>query len=370
MATFPFRRYLPLLIHILVWGVFGGSLFLAQPLSWGVVLPSEFWLKQGVQFSLLVGIFYLNARVFVPKLLFHNRMGWFALTSIGAVLLVMLMRQEMDNWLNLSELMYRAFHPGENSSLRRPDRNKFDLFGLLFPLLILGISTSIAAVQKWQTDAQIRLALEQEKVSSELSQLKAQINPHFFFNTLNNIYALTLIDGETAREALHRLSRMMRYVLYETQAGHALLSKELAFVQDYIQLMQLRLTDKVTVIFEQPRPLTELPIAPMLLLPFIENAFKHGVSSVLSSRIYIGIHQQGPTLQMEVRNTLFPDNRPSLDESHGIGLVNTRRRLDLLYPNQYRLDVVEQTRENEYQISLTLELSGPVRTGALVPAVV
>ncbi len=373
MGIISFRRSVPLLIHVLVWAVLGGSIFLVHPLSWGIELPTEFWIKQIVQFGLLVGIFYLNASVFVPKLLFQNRMGWFVLTVVGAIILVILVRQELDQFLNMRELMNRAFHP-ETQQVRvpgppRPNRDQFDLYGLLITLGILGVSTSMAAVQKWQKDAQIRLALEQEKLASELSLLKAQINPHFFFNTLNNIYALTLIDADTAREAIHRLSRMMRYVLYETQSGHTLLSKEVAFVQDYIQLMQLRLTDKVSVTFDPPVPLHDGPIAPMLLLPFVENAFKHGVSALEPSQIYIGISQFDQQLIVEVRNSVFPGKRPSVDESSGIGLANTCRRLDLLYPGQYTLAVTEQTGENEYVVLLTLQLSEITRTATLVSTI-
>ncbi|MDB5243398.1 MAG: signal transduction histidine kinase LytS, partial [Spirosoma sp.] len=199
--------------------------------------------------------------------------------------------------------------------------------------------------------------LEQAKTTSELSFLKAQINPHFFFNTLNNIYALTLVDVELARDALHRLSRMMRYVLYETQNGTASLSKEVSFVGDYIQLMQLRLTDKVTVTLNTPSPLHDQPIAPMLLLPFVENAFKHGVSALQPSLIAINIQQEQNKLLLEVRNTLFMDKNHSLEAGSGIGLTNTRRRLDLLYPGQYALHINEHTPEGEYQVQLTLNLS-------------
>src|SRR4029077_327973 len=111
--------------------------------------------------------------------------------------------------------------------------------------LVIGISTAITAIQKWQKDNQERKELEKEKVTSELSFLKAQINPHFFFNTLNNIYALTAVYAELAGKAIHQLSRMMRYLLYGTQQRHTMLSQEIAFVKDYISLMQLRLTDAV-----------------------------------------------------------------------------------------------------------------------------
>ena len=258
-------------------------------------------------------------------------------------------------WLfDLPNQMHRAFHPDGKGQPKYYGWIQPALFTIV---LVLGISTSIALVQKWQTDATLRAALEQAKTTSELSFLKAQINPHFFFNTLNNIYALTLIDVETAREALHRLSRMMRYVLYETQAGTTLLSKELAFLSDYIQLMQLRLTDKVTVSLTAPDPLHDRPIAPMLLLPFVENAFKHGVSALHPSRIAINVQQQQNRLLLDVCNTVFAEKAPSLEAGNGIGLTNTRRRLDLLYPGQYALQINEHTPAGEYHVHLTLNLS-------------
>jgi len=144
-------------------------------------------------------------------------------------------------------------------------------------------------------------------------------------------------------------------VLYETQHGTVLLSQEIAFAQDYIQLMQLRLTDKVTVHLTPPDPLHDVSIAPMLFLPFIENAFKHGVSAVEKSRIDIQIRQVKSKIFVEVRNTLFSDKRTVLDESNGIGLSNTQRRLDLLYPGKYHLDVNENKEENEFEVHLELE---------------
>ncbi|MCC3159261.1 sensor histidine kinase, partial [Hymenobacter sp. 15J16-1T3B] len=144
--------------------------------------------------------------------------------------------------------------------------------------------------------------------------------------------------------------------LYETPAGTTLLSHELTFAQDYIELMHLRLTDKVRVTFDAPAQVQEVQIAPMLLLPFVENAFKHGVSATEPSHIYVGVRQPpgAQTVEMEVRNTLFPERPGSLDEPGGIGLVNTRRRLELLYPGRYTLTVTPRTADHEYRVLLTL----------------
>lgn len=352
-ATLFSRRYVTLLIHVLGWGLMGYLLFF-QPINSEIRFPDVFWMRQGIFFCLVVGTFYLNAQVLVPRFLLRGQTGHYALALLGVIGLILVIIALVENWFDLPVLVHRAFHPD--------GKGKPKVYGWIQPnlftiFLVLGISTSISMLQKWQDDANLRTALEQAKTASELSFLKAQINPHFFFNTLNNIYALTLIDVETAREALHRLSRMMRYVLYETQSGTTLLSKEIAFLSDYIQLMQLRLTDKVTVTLHTPSPLHDQPVAPMIFLPFVENAFKHGVSALEKSSIRVSIQQQERQLLMDVRNTLFTQKMPSLEVGNGIGLTNTRRRLDLLYPGQYALQIDSQNPAGEYHVHLTLNLA-------------
>ncbi len=353
-ATLFSRRYVSLLIHVLGWALLGYLLFFSQSFNSEIRLPHLFWVKQVIFFWLMVAVFYLNSHWLVPRLFLRGQSGQYGLAITGIIVFVLILMGTIEFWFDLPTLMHRAFHPDGRGQIR--------LYGWIQPtvfaiLLVLGISTSIAMSQKWQDDANLRIVLEQAKTTSELSFLKAQINPHFFFNTLNNIYALTLIDVETAREALHRLSRMMRYVLYETQNGTTLLSKELAFLSDYIQLMQLRLTDKVTVTVDTPSPLRDQSVAPMILLPFVENAFKHGVSALEPSDIHVSIRQNERQLLMDVRNTLFRQKAPSLEAGNGIGLVNTRRRLDLLYPGQYTLHIDDQNPASEYHVHLTLNLS-------------
>nr|WP_241502241.1 histidine kinase [Hymenobacter glacialis] len=352
------RNYLTLVLHVLVWGLFGLIFLLFQPLTGRLTLPPEFWVKQGLMFAVWVGTFYLTAKVTVPRLLFKGRTGWFILALCGTTVGVLLFSRALEQVLDLPVLINKAFEAAAGRPRLLQQRGpRFDSMGLLTTMLVLGISTCITVVQKLQRDAQLRQTLEQQRVTSELSMLKAQINPHFFFNTLNNIYALTLLDGEEARSAIHRLSRMMRYVLYDTAHGSTLLSQEVAFVQDYITLMQLRLSDRVTVTFERPEPVHDVPVAPMLLLPFLENAFKHGVAATQASTIYVALRQpQSDVLELEVRNTRLSLPSTDLAGSNGIGLANTRRRLDLLYPGKFRLDVNDHTPANEFQVHLTLNV--------------
>ena len=353
-ATLFSRRYVPLLIHVLGWILMGYLLFFNQSFNSEIQFPRLFWIRQAIFFGMMVGVFYLNSQWLVPKLLLRSQTGRYVLAIIGVICTLLVVLGTVEYLFNLPQLVHRAFHPDGKGQPKFYGWIQPNLFSIL---LVLAISTSIAMLQKWQDDANFRTALEQAKTASELSFLKAQINPHFFFNTLNNIYALTLIDVETAREALHRLSRMMRYVLYDTQTGTTMLSKELSFLSDYIQLMQLRLTDKVTVTLDTPLPLRDQPVAPMLFLPFVENAFKHGVSTLDKSWIRVSIQQNERQLVMDVGNTLFQQKTPSLEVGNGIGLTNTRRRLDLLYPGQYALSIDDHNPAGEYHVHLTLNLS-------------
>lgn len=217
----------------------------------------------------------------------------------------------------------------------------------------------MAAVQRGQRDALTRSILEQQQLAAELSLLRAQINPHFLFNTLNNIYALTLLDGEQARSSIHRLSRMLRHVLYGSPNHQVPLSQEISFLRDYVDLMQLRLAQRVRLLFEVPDVLAaDVLIAPMLFQPFVENAFKHGISATAPSTIAIRLRQLTPQMvELRVRNTLFSDQpAEDVEEPGGIGLANTQRRLNLLYPGAYRLEVTPHNDHHEYEVCLTLTL--------------
>ncbi|MGY3089063.1 two-component system LytT family sensor kinase [Hymenobacter sp. UYAg731] len=375
MALPLLRSASTLLLHALVWGLVAVLLVAQQP-DYPGPKPTEFWLTQAVVFGLLVGVFYLNVAWAAPRLLYGGKAWAYVLLNAGLVLAVLAIHQQVEQRLGVPELVATAreavLNPPNPWSGPRPHpqlgpdegRPLFNTGVLLITLLVLGIATSLAAMQKGQRDAESRLELERRQVATELSLLKAQINPHFFFNTLNNIYALTLLDADQARAALHRLSRMMRYVLYESPAGHTRLSQEIGFLRDYIELMHLRLTTKVQVRFEMPDPAGHGPlspdpfIAPMLFQPFVENAFKHGVSATAPSCITIQLRQPTAyTVELCVRNTVFP-NRPADpdDEPGGIGLVNTQRRLDLLYPHAHTVRVTPCTAANEYEVCLHLNL--------------
>jgi two-component system LytT family sensor kinase len=349
-------RLVAILIQILVWLVFGLVILFYQPLTSDIVFPYQLWIKQAIVLLMLAGAYYINSLVLMPRFLLKNHTGYYFLFIVLIVAVFLMVNTYADDWLNLHALIDAAFRrhgPPKNHD----GRSHFDIVTPVIIALVLGIGTSITAIQKWQADKQSHLVLQQEKTSSELSFLKAQINPHFFFNTLNNIYALTYADAETSRKAIHQLSRMMRYLLYDTPQAHPLLSQELTFIKDYISLMQLRLTNMVEIKFEAPEHLNDLPVASMIFLPFVENAFKHGVGATEPSHIYINIQQTDKLLELSVTNTIITNQNSNIDEYGGIGLNNTKRRLDLLYPGKHKLVINELNEANEYSVHLTLDLA-------------
>ena len=357
------------IIHVMIWAVFG-LYFYRQLFFSDADIPYQYWIKQTVTLSLLVTAFYLNSFLLVPRLLLKNHAVLYIVLIIGIVAAIAFMNRWVENVLypyqfNDAEFYKRSQAPAmELTRHRHPPRRETgyhfrlgDLFTIIISGLVVGISTTITAIQKWQKDNQERKELEKDKVTTELSLLKAQINPHFFFNTLNNIYVLTEVDPRVAGEAIHKLSKMMRYLLYDTQQGNNMLSQEIAFVKNYISLMQLRLTDVVKINIDIPTNLQDMPLAPMIFLPFVENAFKHGISATQQSYINIIIFQKDKMLELTVNNSIMKDNSVSLDTNSGIGLVNTRRRLDLLYPGKYKLDISEPDAASEYTVHLVLDLS-------------
>lgn len=352
------RAYITILLHLLVWMLFAFILLFYQPLSWNVQLPYQFWFKQSGVLIMLVTVFYVNSNILVPQLLMKNNNLGFILVILAIIIAVGPLVNMLDDSLHLPELMDKAFSA---SGVLRPFRKKdrLDIFQIMMTLMIVGISTSVTLIQKWQADKQQREALEKERIGSELSFLKAQINPHFFFNTLNNIYALTHVDVENSRRALHKLSRMMRYLLYDTQAGITPLSKEVSFIVDYLELMKLRLNDTTKVSFEGPLVSQDINIAPMLFLPYIENAFKHGVSAVEPSVIRIELSLEDKVLELKVINTIFNENAEIVDSYGGIGLTNTKRRLDLLYPGKHTFSAMKVEERNEFVVHLTLVIDDP-----------
>jgi LytS/YehU family sensor histidine kinase len=192
---------------------------------------------------------------------------------------------------------------------------------------------------------------EEEKLKSELSYLKAQINPHFLFNTLNSIYALTVKKSDVAPESVTRLAAIMRYAITDAVNDFVPLEKEITYVSSYIDLEKLRLTQKVKLEYSVEGGLEGKQIAPLIFIPLIENAFKHGVSTSEQSEITINIKVDEKQLHLFIENTKI---RREKTESNGLGIENVRKRLNLLYPGRYRINIIND--EKKFTVKLDLDL--------------
>ena len=341
-----FRPYLFTGLHILGWSLLGYLMLFYIPLTWNVVLPQAFWLWQSIILFLLMILFYSTAKKIVPKTIIKDNTSLYLVWAFLAIFTLQLIAYFYTSQTDLHHQISKAIG---FTKYRNP---YFDNYVLMLTLLVLGISTSWAMLQYWQKAAQHKQKLEQDKTVAELAMLKAQINPHFFFNSLNSIYSLTYTDIEDSRNALHTLSRMMRYLLYSTEETTTLL-KEAEFMRDFIALMKLRANKKLTITTDIPEKIHDYPIVPMLLLPLVENAFKHGIHATDKSEIHIKLRQDGSNLQFEVENTYF--EKTSTTDEGGIGLTNTKRRLHLIYPHKHTL-IAGIAKNGMYNVQLQINL--------------
>ena len=197
--------------------------------------------------------------------------------------------------------------------------------------------------------------LEKEKLKTELAFLKNQVSPHFFMNTLNNIHALIDINSEDAKESLIKLSKLMRYLLYDSETGKTTLAKEIEFIKSYVDLMKLRFTEKVSVKLSFPEKIPNIEIPPMLFTSLLENAFKHGVSYQKESFIEIIMNANNEFLFFRIINSKQKSGN-GIVEKGGIGLENLQKRLELIYGKDYSF--VQTESENDFEINIKLPING------------
>ncbi|MBR6842935.1 MAG: histidine kinase [Prevotella sp.] len=246
-------------------------------------------------------------------------------------------------------------HPGE-PRMRHHDgppafRADHDIIALVILILMFGMNLGVKGYFKNRTDQRKIAKLEKENLEQQLEYLKYQINPHFFMNTLNNIHALVDIDPAKAQETILELSKMMRFILYEGDKNGVSLSREMEFIKTYISLMRLRYSDKVTINVNLPAEVPERTIPPLMLISFVENAFKHGISYQHPSFIDIQVAVDKEHLKFLCRNSKA--EKPN-QEKGGVGLQNVKQRLQLLFDDNYTLNI--QDRPEAYQVELIIPL--------------
>ena len=227
-----------------------------------------------------------------------------------------------------------------------------DIIALIILILMLGMNIGIKLYFKSRHDAKQLIALEKENLEQQLEYLKYQINPHFFMNTLNNIHALVDIDPEKAKNTIVELSKMMRFILYEGNKKGVPLTREFDFIRNYITLMQLRYTDKVEVKVELPTEVPDYELPPLMLITFIENAFKHGISYQHDSFVHVKVGLEGTKLRFLCHNSKA--DKPN-EEKGGVGLTNVKQRLNLIYGNNFTLNI--QDNPETYKVELVIPLT-------------
>ena len=294
---------------------------------WGSLMVSAYWLAPAIV------VYLLNFYLFVPMLWFRHRRWLFVVTD--TILIV----------FSNSHMLFKDFQTLPEGTLA--GYSSFLIFSLLVNLMAIGIALSIRYMMR-QSEK------KQKEVEAELAWLKNQINPHFLFNTLNNISSLTQIDADKAQDTVMQLSDLLRYAMYETNKPKVPLEGEVEFMRNYIELMKLRCNEMTQVNCQWQIANSQMLIAPLLFISLIENAFKHGMNSNAPATIDISLTQKDDTLVFTSDNTNNP--KPTKDRSgSGIGLENTRRRLNLLYQGRYQWEQTI-TPDNIYHVKITLQL--------------
>jgi sensor histidine kinase YesM len=295
--------------------------------------PTHIWMT-----ILPMALFYINAYVFIPRTLNKKRTGQYLLLLLLSFIIFML----ISCWV---------FRP--DKSTWNIEINRYSLLAIIPWIFFWAMSTAFRFASDKVTTDRLLKEKENENLKTELLFLRSQVSPHFLFNVLNNMVALARLRSDRLEPSLIKLSEFMRYMLYESDEDKVLLEKEIEYVNSYIDLQKLR--------FGQDFPITvELDdfqydahlIEPMLLIPFIENAFKHGAGLLHQPELIVTLHIKDDTLNFSVKNRYNPESVEIKDKTSGIGLVNVRRRLNLLYRNRHHLDI---TQDNGWFI-VTLQL--------------
>ncbi len=365
-----FKKSSIVFIHIMIWLIF----FIFFPIL--LYIDSRYdvpFLKRTLlQTSFYIAIFYINYLILIPYIFFKYVkkiyyyfslliliLGFTILFDITGKIFPINHRKNNPEF-HLKEIEFRdgeTFRDKEKIAFPRPSKKWPTYNFLITTILISGFGLGLRFSEKMIYNDKLRKETEKQKLHSELAFLKNQISPHFFFNTLNNIYSLIEINAEESKKAVLQLSKLMRYLLYESDSGYILLSKEIEFMKSYFELMKLRLSPKVKLKVNFPEKSENILIPPLLFVSFIENAFKHGISYREPSFITVNMSVSNNEIVFWCSNSNVKNNYKSKDISgkSGIGLENVRKRLELLYPSKYNL-VIRNT-EAYYSVMLTIDIS-------------
>ena len=339
------------LLYFLVWGMallvpFLNSSMMSEDdvhisnvlLVWSKLLPYIF-------------IFVINNFILAPRMLFSRRYISYILISLAMLVLIFYQLEYYNEFLRTT-----LFPDGGVTYIEQGRASFTDLawyWNVLLGLFMMGANCAIKLMFRSIQDEQKMMAMERQMLRTEMDYLKYQINPHFFMNTLNNIHAMIDFDPESAKTTVIELSKMMRYVLYESEKTQANLTQEVLFIENYVSLMRIRYPDSVDVRFDFHHPMPiDAKVPPLLFIVFVENAFKHGVSYDEPSYVHIDLQCDNDHIICKVSNSRHPQLRV---EPGGLGLENVRKRLDLIFGDDYELQL-DDSRADEYRVKLSIPI--------------
>ncbi|MEA1784826.1 histidine kinase [Arenibacter sp. GZD96] len=324
--------------HILFWAVY----FLFNTLRWGSYFDDySYSFKTNIlSFSIHIALAYLNIYYLMPKWVYAKRYLHYAVAVFLCLVVALLLRFNLTYYLISPDIWPEGPEIIDHITLN------YAVQMMLGELYVMSFVTAIKiTIDRLQENKRL-YDLEKRQLQSELKFLRSQVSPHFFFNTLNNIYSLTLEKSNKAPEVILKLSELMRYLLYTTSKPKQDLGSEIHCIQNYIELEKIRFDDRLDISMEITGDISDSEIAPMLLIPLVENAFKHGANKNLGNKIIrINIAIADGFLYFKISNTL-PSDYPKTEQEAtvgGIGLYNVKKRLQLGYaPNDYKLSIFEE----------------------------
>jgi len=333
--------WVTLIINCVIWlSLFFIPFLLMEPRGG---IPS-YLLRIGATSVMTVAVYYINYFYFIPRYLFTRKFLVYILVILFTLVICCVL---VDLYYYFVVSVVQEWHHRPAIIFSR------GMWVPLFPLLTgIAIGISIRLAREWARNEKERRELQGAKLLSELAFLKSQVNPHFLFNTLNNICSLARKKSDDTEPAIIKLSQIMRYMLTDSRQEKVNLEEEVEYLNNFIELQKMRVGNRVDISFTTKGEISAIQLEPLLLIPFVENAFKHGVTYNDKSRIGIELSVEGRELIFIVENSK-PSARDAVKpEESGIGLRNVSRRLELLYPGRHQLDIRDS--ETLYHVLLKI----------------
>lgn len=363
-----------LIIYVLIWSVVYATdligLYTRSYMTPSTIFDWHTVAIEVVSISVILVFFLIHNFFLAPLLVYRDKYLAYGLSILALVSLLVLWqvnnapepphlkhKQTIDGHIappKPSVERQRLFRPGPPPGVGEPDffTEKIDIVTTSLFIVMLGLNISVKYYFRFSSERKRLKEIEKRSLERQLEYLKYQINPHFFMNTLNNIHALVDIDAEKAKRSIVELSRLMRFVLYDGSNRQVALQKEIDFMRNYVRIMQMRYSEGVEISFDVEEPMPNRQITPLIMISFIENAFKHGIS--YRKHTYVKINISFPS-NNELVFTCCNSKIDQASDSHGgVGLKNVRQRLDLIYENRYTLTLTDGA--DEYKAELKLPL--------------